>query len=91
MSPPSVWRPLHKPIEDWPLAVCDARSLDNEDLVAADRVSPEYAGEIYYVKSNANHEWYWLSRQSPDEITIFVSFDSEPKGTVNCESSLSPI
>jgi hypothetical protein len=47
--------------------------------VAADRISAgqEYIGEIYYVKHNEHQKWYYLSLQSPEELSVFVSFDSE--------------
>lgn len=51
--------------------------MNESDLVAADRVLPEYAGEIYYLKYSESHEWYWLSSQFPKEATIFTSYDSE--------------
>jgi len=63
-------------VETAPLAFCDKRSVDYEDLVAADRVIPEYAGEIYYLKYNPDHRWYWLSKQTPDEVFMFTSYDS---------------
>lgn len=81
----SVWRPLSRPIEDSPLAFCDPRTLSEEDLVAADRVAPEYAGEIYYVMSNPKQRWYWLSHQEPEEVAVFLSFDSL------CSSADTPI
>lgn len=87
----SVWRPLSRPIEDSPLAFCDPRTLSEEDLVAADRVAPEYAGEIYYVMSNPKQRWYWLSHQKPEEVAVFLSFDSlcsSAKTPINCKSLL---
>lgn len=84
----SVWRPLSRPIEDSPLAFCDSRTLSERDLVAADRVAAEYAGEIYYVLSNPRQRWYWLSHQKPDELAVFLSFDSlcsSAQTPINCE------
>jgi len=72
----SIWRPLYRKIEACPLALCDARSVDVNDLVEADRISANYVGEIYYAKSNPRLQWYWLSEQTPEEIAVFVSFDS---------------
>ncbi|KAK7398522.1 hypothetical protein QQX98_012098 [Neonectria punicea] len=72
----NVWRPLFRTITESPLAFCDARTLSEEDLVPADRVSPEYAGEIYYVRPSKQQSWYWLSDMTPGDVTIFLSFDS---------------
>ncbi|KAH8768682.1 hypothetical protein F5882DRAFT_188302 [Hyaloscypha sp. PMI_1271] len=75
------WRPL-KPVEDSPLAFCDYHSIVDSALVAADRVSPEYCGEVYYLKFEAEQQWYYLSNQQPDEMSVFVSFDSHPMSGV---------
>ncbi|KAF5236254.1 hypothetical protein FAUST_6602 [Fusarium austroamericanum] len=72
----SVWRPLNNPVKDCPLAICDPRSIDTMDLLSADRVTPDFAVELYYLKHNANQKWYWLSNQTLDEITLFVNYDS---------------
>jgi hypothetical protein len=47
-------------LEDRPLALCDSRSVDPEDLVPADRVAPGRFGEVYYLTHNPNHKWYVL-------------------------------
>ncbi|KAH7397972.1 hypothetical protein BKA64DRAFT_54138 [Cadophora sp. MPI-SDFR-AT-0126] len=72
----NVWKPLAV-IRDSPLALCDPRSVSKDDLLEADRVSPFYAGEIYYLKYNPDQTWYWLSEQQPNEVTLFVTFDSQ--------------
>jgi len=84
----SVWKPIKYEVEDHPLALCDPYSIDaSVDLVAADRVGSSYIGEIYYLKYRASQRWYWLSRQKPDELAIFVSFDSCCGIKPKCESS----
>jgi hypothetical protein len=73
----SIWRPLFGPLKDWPLAVCDFRSLDaSRDLIASDNILPHTVGETYNVLHNKQHEWYYLRDQIPTEILIFKSFDS---------------
>lgn len=84
----SIWRPLFRNVTQSPLAFCDARTLNESDLVPADRVSPEYAGEIYYVRPSITQRWYWLSEMTPEEVAVFVSFDSAhaDKGSpINCK------
>ena len=34
----NVWRPIRGPVQDSPLALCDARSLTDDDLIASDLV-----------------------------------------------------
>lgn len=73
---PSVWRPLYHTIEDCPIAYCDARTVSEDDLLAADRVHPDFVFELYYLKHHPRQKWYWLSNQTPDEIAVHVQFDS---------------
>jgi hypothetical protein len=73
----SVWKPLRGPIHDWPLAICDAESVDKGDLIPADVVSLEQAIENMVVHYNPNQQWYYLSKQEPSELLIFRQADSE--------------
>jgi hypothetical protein len=73
----SIWRPLFGPLRDWPLGVCDFRSLDvSRDLIASDNILPHTVGETYNVLHNKSHRWYYLKDQRPNEILVFKSFDS---------------
>jgi len=75
----NCWRPLYNLADERPLAFCDFYTVADSDLRAADRASREYVGEIYYMQYNENQKWYWISRQTPDEILLFVNYDSDPK------------
>lgn len=59
-----------------PLAICDPKSLVEGDLLATDLPSESYVGEIYYLKYNASQRFYWMSNQAPDQLTIFMTWDS---------------
>ncbi|KAL8902974.1 MAG: hypothetical protein Q9207_004247 [Kuettlingeria erythrocarpa] len=76
----NCWRPLFHPADERPMAMCDYASVDHADLIAADRVSREYTGEIYYLRHNENQQWYWISNQTPEEMLLFVNYDSDPQG-----------
>lgn len=84
----NVWRPI-KPVEKDPLAMCDARSVPDEDLipVAANLPSKDTglkystitAGrrfELFYAKYNPEHKWYYASEMTPDEVLLIKCFDS---------------
>lgn len=72
-----MWRPLYRVVEDCPIAVCDPLSMDTNDLLAADRVTPDFAVKLYYLKYNVAQKWYWLRHHTPDELLVFVNFDSD--------------
>jgi hypothetical protein len=67
----SIWKPLKGPLTDWPLAVCDARTVEESDLVATDIVRRTVFNENYQVYYNEKQEWWYLSGQRPDEIMVF--------------------
>ena len=76
----NVWRPIRGPIQDAPLAVADAQSIDGDDLVATDLIYPDRTGEIYYVKFNPSHRWFYASAMRQDEVLLIKCFDSADDG-----------
>lgn len=44
--------------------------------MAADRVTPDFAVEMYYLRFNPGQKWVWLRKQTPSELTVFVNYDS---------------
>ncbi|PSS37525.1 hypothetical protein PHLCEN_2v639 [Hermanssonia centrifuga] len=74
----NVWRPIGNPVADKPLAVSDWRTLDTEhDLVTVRYIYPDREGGTFGVRYNPNHRWYYLSNQTPDEVTLIKCYDSE--------------
>ena len=56
----NLWRPIKGPVQDSPLAVCDATTIDLADLVPSDLVYPHRVGETYSVKYNPAHRWFYV-------------------------------
>ena len=71
-----VWRPIRHPVETFPLAICDARSLSPEDLVVSERRYPNRIGQTYAITYNPEHAWYWFPRMRRDEALVFKVYDS---------------
>jgi hypothetical protein len=63
-----------------PLAICDARTIELEDLIPSDLVYRDWTGETYAVAYNPRHRWYWYPRQSPSEATLLKIYDSATDG-----------
>jgi hypothetical protein len=74
------WRPIRHPVETFPLALCDARSMKFDDFVISERRYPGRIGQTYAVKYNPNHQWYWFPLMRRDEALVFKVFDSETSG-----------
>ncbi|KAL5522619.1 hypothetical protein ACEPAG_8636 [Sanghuangporus baumii] len=74
----NVWRPIGHPVAHNPLAVADYRTLDTEhDLIPTQLIYPDRVGETFSVKYNPQLTWYYLSHQTPEEVTLIKCFDSE--------------
>ena len=73
----NVWRPIHHPVAHHPLGVSDWRHLDEADLVPVRFIYSDREGGIYSVKYNPEHKWYYLSSQTPDEVTLIKCYDSD--------------
>ncbi len=76
----NLWRPIRGPVLDSPLAVCDARTVKPDDLVASDLVYPNRVGETYAVKYNPEHRWFYVPRMRVDEVLLLKCFDSKTDG-----------
>ena len=78
----NVWRTFSGAPQDVPLAVCDARSISAQDLVAADAVfdkpgAPEWSFEGLCVLHNPAHRWYYFRDMTPHEALVFKTNDSD--------------
>jgi len=75
-----VWRPIRHPVETFPLAICDARSVTFEDFVISERRYPNRIGQTYVVKYNPKHHWYYFPRMRREEALVFKVYDSLKDG-----------
>jgi hypothetical protein len=84
----NLWRPIVGPVWDNPLTVCDARSVSPEDLVATDihhfgeddLTVPRHSGQIYSVRCNPAHRWFYVSQMRPEEFLLLKCYDSRTDG-----------
>ena len=76
----NVWRPIRGPVQDSPLALCDARTFTDADLIASDLVYPHVRGETSSVEYKPGHRWYYFSDMQPDEALLIRVHDSADDG-----------
>jgi hypothetical protein len=76
----NVWRPIRGPLHDAPLAVCDAGSVADGDLVPQDLIYRDRTGEIYGLNFNPAHRWYYAPAMRADEALLLKCFDSQKDG-----------
>ncbi len=84
----NLWRPLLGPVQDNPLALCDARSVRAEDIVDTpihhfgeeDLATPRHSGQIQSIRHSHDHRWYYISDMQPNEVLFLKCFDSLTDG-----------
>lgn len=86
----NIWRPVQTITRD-PLAVCDAQSVPDSDLVSVPVQFPDHKTEAVEVKpSNTGaHRWYFMDQQTPEDVLLFKQVDSHaapgiPRRTPHC-------
>jgi hypothetical protein len=80
----NVWRPIRGPVLNSPLAVCDARSFSDDDLIASDLVHlhPDagWPTEGFDARYDPSHRWYYFSEMEADEALLIRVYDSATDG-----------
>lgn len=76
----NLWRPIRRPVEKWPLALCDATTIDAEDLIASDLVYRDRVGETYSLTFDPGQRWYYFPQLDPDEAILIKGYDSQESG-----------
>jgi hypothetical protein len=76
----NLWRPIRGPLLKNPIALCDAESLAEENLVASDLRYPDRVGETYSVTYNPGQRWFYFPQMQADEYVLIRCFDSARAG-----------
>lgn len=76
----NIWRSIKGPVLDTPLAVCDARTVSVNKLVAGEVRYRTRTGEIYLVEHSPRHRWCYFSAMDRHEALIFKQYDSQASG-----------
>ncbi|KAK1240219.1 hypothetical protein MKX08_007661 [Trichoderma sp. CBMAI-0020] len=91
----NVWKPIKGPLDDWPLGLCDARSVDfANDTIAGDIVFDDFVTENLQIFPSPNFQWYYVPDQNTWEALMFKSADSDetavPDATIHDARPLNP-
>lgn len=73
----NVWRNIvDAPVAVYPLAMCDAQTVDPADLVVFEIHYGDRVGENYFARSAARHRWYFYPALTRDEVILIKQWDS---------------
>ncbi|MDG2002453.1 MAG: CmcJ/NvfI family oxidoreductase [Novosphingobium sp.] len=78
----NLWRAVSPPPQDFPLAVCDATSVDPADEVPVTAVTSTLStGDMRHDTTgylhNPRHRWHYYPDMTKDEVIIFKAHDSQ--------------
>ena len=81
----NFWRGLSSTVDDYPLAVCDGRTVKETDLYethvygygASNYSWHEVGIETYSVKYSKDHRWYYYPLMRPEEVLVLKAYDSQ--------------
>jgi hypothetical protein len=80
----NMWRPITSPPQDFPLAVCDARSVAPEDEVTITAVTEEQGGihirhDTTGYLYNSEHRWHYYRDMCSSEVLVFKAHDTDQR------------
>lgn len=84
----NLWRPIIGPVQDNALALCGAHTVAASDLVPTDihhfgegdLQKPRHSGQVYSVRFNPAHQWFYVSDMQPGEVLLLKCYDSRTDG-----------
>lgn len=76
----NVWKPLYRRVEELPLAMCDARTQDDADLLVMELKYRERTGEIYVMRYSPRHRWYYFPQMEASQALLLKTYDSMTDG-----------
>ncbi len=79
----NVWRPIAEPVEQMPLALLDASSMGQGDLIETKITNERQngrVGQIYSVRFNPKHQWYYFPYITKSDAILIKGYDSADDG-----------
>lgn len=79
----NVWRPIVEPVLQMPLALLDASSYDQSDLVTTEIVNQRQngrVGHIYSVVNAPGQRWFYFNEMVKSDAIMIKGYDSEKDG-----------
>ena len=74
----SLWKPIRGPVYDFPLTLCDRRTVDYaSQATAMDIVTSDYVNENTRIYFDEKHKWYYWHGLQVDEVIAFIQADSQ--------------
>ena len=76
----NLWRSINGTVMRSPLACCDAQTVVEDNVIAAERRTADRIGELELVTYRADQRWYFYPQLRFDEALLIKTYDSQPGG-----------
>lgn len=76
----NFWKPLRRPVEEKPLAMCDVTSTQADDFLKLKMNYRDRTGEIYVLRHAPQHHWWYFPRMTPEQVVLLKTYESETDG-----------
>ncbi len=70
-------------VEQFPFVLCAWPSFADQPYITNYRIYDDRVGETTRFTYRADHEWYWIPRQEPTEVSMLKCYDSVTDGSVS--------
>ena len=70
-------------VEQYPFVLCAWPSFADQPYITNYRIYDDRVGETTRFTHRPEHEWYWLPRQTPTEVSMLKCYDSITDGSVS--------
>jgi hypothetical protein len=66
-------------VEDWPLATMDYQTMKQSEIHPTNifKERNEFMGQTVGINYSPDQRWYYLHRQTPEEVTMIKIWDSK--------------
>ena len=76
----NVWKPLDAQVQELPLAMCDAQTHDEGDMLRMELKYRERTGEIYVMRHSPKHRWMYFPLMEASQALLLKTYDSAMDG-----------
>ena len=76
----NVWRSIGGTVQQAPMTLCSANSIDPEDVIDVERHAKNNRGEVQLAVWNPAQQWFYFPEMTMQEALIFKTFDSLQDG-----------
>ncbi len=77
----NVWRSMTNTIQEWPLALCDARAINDDLLHTVERRAYNRVGQTRHASYDSGHIWHYFPQMQRTEVVLIKNYDTLIDGT----------